>query len=499
MLSAQKEAYLDIREPGHPAPDDVVAWRCVAGAIQVATEARQLRQTGFQRWSRGPLPAMAWSESIQKIDLQRREREGRSSIAGRAVDHGQPEDAPAQDAECGEQVDQTLGSAQLRLFRAAARFKDLVEGLDLPAQRVPAELLDGVGARVNRKVGDEFPVDAVTTAGLAALRGVQHGKLERRITALLANGRQSPNPSELEFENGHRRCTVSIEHFHAVHSAAARLGHLRRDRVRAMAGQAIDAGAEQKMRSGVLGRAKQFVDVAFAVADVATSVGCAEQAGRLPQIVQPPDTLFLLDRHPRRVDMLLQGVSIMELFSGLKLDRRQTEWQSLRRHRQARMHQDAASSVVTRSSLVIGTGDTDTCLAHRLNVFPFVRELGGVVKHKNRASRRCCSIAGRLKVAGENLSLVDSIVVEKSVRGFGVRPVLASERNTLAGTRREPLEQRSETLAEPLVPKIAVGKFSINPSVTRLRVGNALPSARSNMFARHAAPRGSRTRSVRIS
>ena len=131
MLSAQKEAYLDIREPGHPAPDDGVAWRCVAGAIQVATEARQLRQAGFQRWSRGPLPAMAWSESIQKIDLQRREREGRSSIAGRAVDHGQPEDAPAQDAECGEQVDQTLGSAQLRLFSAAARFKDLVEEVSI--------------------------------------------------------------------------------------------------------------------------------------------------------------------------------------------------------------------------------------------------------------------------------------------------------------------------------------------------------------------------------
>jgi hypothetical protein len=35
--------------------------------------------------------------------------------------------------------------------------------------------------------------------------------------------------------------------------------------------------------------------------------------------------------------------------------------------------------------------------------------------------------------------------------------------------------------------------------VIQLRVGNTLPSARSNMFARHVAPRVSRTRNIRIS
>src|ERR1039457_5079161 len=163
------------------------------------------------------------------------------------------------------------------------------------------------------------------------------------------------------------------------------------------------------------------------------------------------------------------------------------------------MHQDAATGVVARTSLVVGTGDADSRLAHRLDVFSLVRKLGCVVKHKNPAVRRCHSIACCLKVAGEDLGLVDSIIVEKSVRGFSIRPVLASQRNTLAGTCRELLEQRSETLAQPLVLEIAMGKFAINPIVIRPRLGNTLPSARSNMFARHAAPRVSRTRNIRIS
>src|ERR1039457_1454687 len=129
MLSTQQEANLDVREPRHPAPDDGVARRGVTGAIQVATEARKLYQTGFQRWSGGVYLTVTCGEPIQKIDLQRRERERRSSIAGRAVEHCQPEAAPAQDAECREQVDETLSSVQLRLFGVAARFKDLMEGL----------------------------------------------------------------------------------------------------------------------------------------------------------------------------------------------------------------------------------------------------------------------------------------------------------------------------------------------------------------------------------
>jgi hypothetical protein len=140
--------------------------------------------------------------------------------------------------------------------------------------------------------------------------------------------------------------------------------------------------------------------------------------------------------------------------------------------------------LVARASLVVGTGDADSRLAYRLNIFSLVRELSGVVKHKNRAGRRCRSIARRLKVASEDLGLVDSIVVEKSVRSFGVCPVLASQRNALARTRRELIEQRLESPAKPLVLEITVGKLAINPIIIRLRFGNTLPSASSNMFAR---------------
>ena len=97
----------------------------------------------------------------------------------------------------------------------------------------------------------------------------------------------------------------------------------------------------------------------------------------------------------------------MRLLSGPELDGRESERQPLRRHGQTRMHRDAATSVVLWAPLVVGTRNTDARPAHRLDTFLFVRELGGVVKHKNRAARRRRSIARRLKVAGEDLRLVD--------------------------------------------------------------------------------------------
>jgi hypothetical protein len=64
MVGTQKEADLDIREPGHPTPDDGITGRGITGAIQVATEACKLCQTGFQRCPRGSFLAVTWSESI---------------------------------------------------------------------------------------------------------------------------------------------------------------------------------------------------------------------------------------------------------------------------------------------------------------------------------------------------------------------------------------------------------------------------------------------------
>lgn len=48
-----------------------------------------------------------------------------------AAAHGDPEDAPAKDAEHGQQIYQPFRCAEFDLFGAASRLHDLVEDLDL--------------------------------------------------------------------------------------------------------------------------------------------------------------------------------------------------------------------------------------------------------------------------------------------------------------------------------------------------------------------------------
>lgn len=66
---------------------------------------------------------------------------------------------------------------------------------------------------------------------------------------------------------------------------------------------------------------------------------------------------------------------------------------------------------------------------HRL-----VGELGRIVQYEDRAISRGHSIPRRLKVAAEDLCFTDSAVVQESVSGLGVGPVLTGQRNSAART-----------------------------------------------------------------
>ena len=60
----------------------------------------------------------------------------------RAMDHRQPEHPPGNDAEHGNQVGQSLGRAQLGVFRPASRLEHFVKSLDFPPLRVPIHFLN---------------------------------------------------------------------------------------------------------------------------------------------------------------------------------------------------------------------------------------------------------------------------------------------------------------------------------------------------------------------
>src|SRR5258708_3272368 len=76
-------------------------------------------------------------ELVEEIDLLRGERQFWRGFGDGSVEHSDPEDPPAEQAQDREQVDDSFGSPESRLFGLAARLQYLVEGLDLrrPYQR----------------------------------------------------------------------------------------------------------------------------------------------------------------------------------------------------------------------------------------------------------------------------------------------------------------------------------------------------------------------------
>src|SRR5690242_1999701 len=76
-----------------------------------------------------------------------------------AMCEGEPQDSPCNDAEQREEVGDPFRRLEPRLLCPAARLQNLVEGLDLPPHRIPADLLQCVPAGPDRQVREELPLD----------------------------------------------------------------------------------------------------------------------------------------------------------------------------------------------------------------------------------------------------------------------------------------------------------------------------------------------------
>jgi hypothetical protein len=114
ILRAEQVADFDSGEPRESSADDGVASRSITRTVQVAAQPSQLREA--------------------------------------RVEHRHPEDTPTEDAECRQQVDEARSRPQCRLLGATAGHQDRVECLDLPALRMPIELLACLQARGDRQV-----------------------------------------------------------------------------------------------------------------------------------------------------------------------------------------------------------------------------------------------------------------------------------------------------------------------------------------------------------
>jgi hypothetical protein len=124
---------------------------------------------------------------------------------------------------------------------------------------------------------------------------------------------------------------------------------------RPISSQAVDTSPNQEVRSDLLCRAEELIDVALAIPDMHASSWIIQKFRGLLQIVQPSDAFLLLNGDSCRVDLLLECGRPFEFLAGPELDRRQSEWQALGRYHEARMHQDAANRVRSEAARLVSS------------------------------------------------------------------------------------------------------------------------------------------------
>ena len=113
--------------------------------------------------------------------------------------------------------------------------------------------------------------------------------------------------------------------------------------------------------------------------------------------------------------------------------------------------------------------------------------------------RRGGPSAGSCKVSTENICLIYSGIIQKSIRGLGVGLILTDQGNAFSQCAAELLEKNLESMPESFVHERTPFNFLLHPLTWRLIRGNSAPPAPRASPLRHAAPRVDLTRNAYIS
>jgi hypothetical protein len=113
---------------------------------------------------------------------------------------------------------------------------------------------------------------------MISLLGVDHRQRQIAVTLLLADGRTDLQAVVLDLHHCGRWPAPGIHYLDSMHGFGGLFLHRFVNRLLAITGAAIYAGAEHEVRSQRLTLAEQFVDVAFAIPDMHATVGGTESA-----------------------------------------------------------------------------------------------------------------------------------------------------------------------------------------------------------------------------
>ncbi len=142
-----------------------------------------------------------------------------------------------------------------------------MQDFDLRPQRVPFDFLDGIPARLDREIGEELPLDLLSPFRRSPLLSMDHGQSECGKFLLLADRRRNPKLAETNFETLFVRVASVILDLDPMQAFDRNLVHFVGSCMNAVPGKPINTGSHKEMRSNLLGQAKQFVDVALAIAN----------------------------------------------------------------------------------------------------------------------------------------------------------------------------------------------------------------------------------------
>lgn len=195
----------------------------------------------------------------------------------------------------------------------------------------------------------------------------------------------------------------------------------------------------------------------------AGSPSSAPDCAGLRQTRQPADALLLLDRHPRRVDVALEGVRAFERLARPELHRGQAKRQARGRDHQARVHQQPALRVGPRVAVAIPSDRHPADRADGLGLGPAETELGGVLHHEDRTIGGREAARGCPEVTSQDRVLAEPITREEAVGSLRIGPVLASQRQGRAHRPLELVQQSPQPVATALVAERAPSQFGINP------------------------------------
>ncbi|WP_244562510.1 hypothetical protein [Ensifer aridi] len=198
-----------------------------------------------------------------------------------------------------------------------------MKDLNLLAHRIPSDFFDCLFAAIDLKVGQQLPLDALAAGRRIGLDRVNDGKIQCRISLLLADGRQHPDPFEADIQIDFGDLIGIGANFDEMPADSFNIAHFSRYCVIPVAGQAVDDRAHDEVRAELLGQAVELVDITFAVADMNASVWLTEKVDGLTQILKPTDAFLGFDRNTCRIDLAFELGCTPELVAAPELDGRQ--------------------------------------------------------------------------------------------------------------------------------------------------------------------------------